>query len=195
MPAPTQSLQPIPLALRGLSARAMCAAARSALPSVPRAHPARCGPARLSGRRAGPPELSTSRGNPVTVTPWTAERIAELEALWMTELATAEIGRRMGLTRNAVIGKAHRVALPPRDVVELRSIGVDFISLVERIPQTGCRYIAARESTLHEEMFCGKPCLVVQRASKPERSAYCAAHHALTHLSPAPRPAEARHAD
>lgn len=37
-----------------------------------------------------------------------------LTALWAEGLPTAEIGRRLGVTTNAVIGRAHRIKLPPR---------------------------------------------------------------------------------
>lgn len=45
---------------------------------------------------------------------WTDEVIAQLKALWSEGLSTAEIGRRMGISKNAVVGKAHRLSLPPR---------------------------------------------------------------------------------
>lgn len=45
---------------------------------------------------------------------WTDETIARLKALWQEGLSTAEIGRQLGITKNAVVGKAHRLALPPR---------------------------------------------------------------------------------
>ncbi|MCQ8276846.1 GcrA cell cycle regulator [Acetobacteraceae bacterium KSS8] len=45
---------------------------------------------------------------------WTDESIARLRALWQEGLSTAEIGRRMGITKNAVVGKAHRLDLPAR---------------------------------------------------------------------------------
>jgi GcrA cell cycle regulator len=45
---------------------------------------------------------------------WTPERIAALIALWNEELSTSEIGRRLGITKNAVIGKVHRLGLPRR---------------------------------------------------------------------------------
>jgi GcrA cell cycle regulator len=47
-------------------------------------------------------------------TVWTEERIAQLAELWHQGLSTAEIGRRLGISKNAIIGKAHRLALPPR---------------------------------------------------------------------------------
>lgn len=45
---------------------------------------------------------------------WTDEVIERLRAFWAEGLSTAEIGRRMGVSKNAVVGKAHRLALPPR---------------------------------------------------------------------------------
>uniref|UniRef100_UPI001F17305C GcrA family cell cycle regulator n=1 Tax=Roseomonas sp. 18066 TaxID=2681412 RepID=UPI001F17305C len=45
---------------------------------------------------------------------WTAEAIDALRALWAEGHSTAEIGRRMGISKNAVVGKAHRLNLPPR---------------------------------------------------------------------------------
>ena len=45
---------------------------------------------------------------------WTEETIARLRSLWQEGLSTAEIGRRMSITKNAVVGKAHRLTLPPR---------------------------------------------------------------------------------
>ncbi len=45
---------------------------------------------------------------------WTEEIVAHLRALWCEGVPTAEIGRRLGITKNAVIGKAHRLVLPPR---------------------------------------------------------------------------------
>lgn len=45
---------------------------------------------------------------------WTEETIARLKALWQEGLSTAEIGRQLGITKNAVVGKAHRLGLPAR---------------------------------------------------------------------------------
>jgi GcrA cell cycle regulator len=45
---------------------------------------------------------------------WTDDTICELRQLWSEGHSTAEIGRRMGVTKNAVIGKAHRLDLPAR---------------------------------------------------------------------------------
>ena len=45
---------------------------------------------------------------------WTEELIARLKAYWLEGLSTAEIGRRLNISKNAVVGKAHRLDLPAR---------------------------------------------------------------------------------
>lgn len=45
---------------------------------------------------------------------WTTEAIERLKALWAEGHSTAEIGRRMGISKNAVVGKAHRLNLSAR---------------------------------------------------------------------------------
>lgn len=45
---------------------------------------------------------------------WNEESISLLRSLWQEGLSTAEIGRRMQITKNAVVGKAHRLILSPR---------------------------------------------------------------------------------
>ena len=45
---------------------------------------------------------------------WNAEAIAKLRGLWDEGHPTAEIGRRLGVSKSAVIGKVHRLRLPGR---------------------------------------------------------------------------------
>ncbi len=45
---------------------------------------------------------------------WTPERVAELKRLWATGATTSEIGRMLNITKNAVVGKSHRLGLPGR---------------------------------------------------------------------------------
>lgn len=45
---------------------------------------------------------------------WTDEIITRLRQLWDEGLSTAEIGRRLGISKNSVVGKAHRLDLPAR---------------------------------------------------------------------------------
>jgi GcrA cell cycle regulator len=45
---------------------------------------------------------------------WTDERIQELTDLWQQGFSASEIGKRLGVSKNAVVGKAHRLNLPSR---------------------------------------------------------------------------------
>jgi GcrA cell cycle regulator len=45
---------------------------------------------------------------------WSDELIGRLRGLWDEGHSTAEIGRRLGVSKNAVVGKAHRLDLPAR---------------------------------------------------------------------------------
>lgn len=45
---------------------------------------------------------------------WNDEKIAKLKKLWAEGLTTGEIGKRLGVSKNAVVGKAHRLGLKGR---------------------------------------------------------------------------------
>ena len=45
---------------------------------------------------------------------WAEETILRLRQLWDEGHSTVEIGRRMGISKNAVVGKVHRLDLPGR---------------------------------------------------------------------------------
>jgi GcrA cell cycle regulator len=45
---------------------------------------------------------------------WNEETILRLRELWDQGLSTAEIGRRLGVSKNAIVGKAHRLDLTAR---------------------------------------------------------------------------------
>jgi GcrA cell cycle regulator len=48
--------------------------------------------------------------------PWSPDAVARLEALWRAgELSAAAIARTLGVTRNAVLGKVHRLGLSRGD--------------------------------------------------------------------------------
>lgn len=47
-------------------------------------------------------------------TVWTADRIERLVEMWKNGVMSSDIGRRLGISKNAVIGKVHRLRLPPR---------------------------------------------------------------------------------
>ena len=45
---------------------------------------------------------------------WTDERFEELKKLWAQGLSISQIGEALGVSRNAIAGKAHRMGLPKR---------------------------------------------------------------------------------
>lgn len=45
---------------------------------------------------------------------WNAEKIDELTKLWDQGLSASVIGKKLGVSKNAVVGKAHRLKLPAR---------------------------------------------------------------------------------
>lgn len=45
---------------------------------------------------------------------WTEERLADLTRLWSEGLSITQIGLAIGVSRNAVVGKVHRMGLPKR---------------------------------------------------------------------------------
>jgi GcrA cell cycle regulator len=47
-------------------------------------------------------------------TAWTPEQDARLQELWGMGLSAAAIGRAMGCTKNAIVGRSHRLKLPAR---------------------------------------------------------------------------------
>lgn len=53
---------------------------------------------------------------------WPPERDAELTRLWSAGLSGGEIGMRLHCSRNAVIGRAHRIGLPKRRIQTSRPI-------------------------------------------------------------------------
>src|SRR5579884_3998321 len=51
-------------------------------------------------------------------TGWTPERVEKLKELWPQGLSCSRIGLKIGVSRSAVIGKAHRLKLAPRRTVD-----------------------------------------------------------------------------
>lgn len=104
---------------------------------------------------------------------WTPEKIATLIALWNDELPTSEIGRRLGITKNAVIGKVHRLGLPKRRPTVCEDIEDPQVIRLDSLTSGMCSWPMGNpgEDGFH---FCGAPSV----ASKP----YCAKHCAIAYI-------------
>lgn len=49
-----------------------------------------------------------------TANVWTDERLEKLKILWEEGLSISQIGEALGVSRNSIAGKAHRMGLPKR---------------------------------------------------------------------------------
>ncbi|WP_371833230.1 GcrA family cell cycle regulator, partial [Ferrovibrio sp.] len=52
---------------------------------------------------------------------WTDEKVKLLVQLWDSGQSITQIGKALGMTRNAVVGKAHRIGLAKRASPIMRS--------------------------------------------------------------------------
>jgi GcrA cell cycle regulator len=111
---------------------------------------------------------------------WTRELVDNLVRLWNEGHPTAEIGRRLGLRKNQVIGKAHRIGLTPRP----SPLKPGRRAAPARRPQlsagatTGtCSWPTGHPGDI-DFGFCGKKTI----AGKP----YCAEHAKKAYVKPAP---------
>jgi GcrA cell cycle regulator len=75
--------------------------------SVARSRCARSSPS------CGPEQAAAQRGRSMTTATWTPERVDQLRTCIATGLSCSEIAAEIGVTRNAVIGKIHRLGLAP----------------------------------------------------------------------------------
>ena len=121
------------------------------------------------------PFLEDEAVPPAKVETWTPERIALLTQLWEEGITTAEIGRRIGVTKNAVIGKVHRIGLVPRVIKEApppRRNVFEFIG-------PACMWPIGHP-TDDDFRFCGERPV----GGKP----YCEHHVAVAYIKPKEKP-------
>lgn len=106
---------------------------------------------------------------------WRPEQVAELTQCWNDGISTLKIGRRMWLTKNAVIGKANRMHLTPRENPILRKPATPAIVRAVTRP---CQWIDGHPGTGQPWSFCGAECI--------DGTSWCASHYADVYLvSPA----------
>ncbi|HJN22704.1 MAG TPA: GcrA family cell cycle regulator [Rhodospirillales bacterium] len=109
---------------------------------------------------------------------WTPVHVSALIALWNDGLPCREIGRRLGFTKNAIIGKANRMGLPKRSpsvrkaVNDKKPPGAEVISL-EQLTFGMCSWPHG-DPQKDEFHFCGQPAV--------EGKPYCAEHCARAYV-------------
>ena len=133
---------------------------------------------------------------------WTDEQVEELKRLWNEGLTTGDIGKALGVSKNAVVGKAHRLGLNSRPspirrgeeeinaveeeapVVEAKETkkspkkvekAKEKLFTVNDLTSTSCRWPIGdpKDEDFH---FCGKKVRLGQT--------YCEEHAALAYVKP-----------
>lgn len=128
---------------------------------------------------------------------WTDEQVEELKRLWNEGLTTGDIGKALGVSKNAVVGKAHRLGLNSRpspirrdedeaatpelplnpvktEKVKAAKKQAEKLFTVNDLTHSSCRWPIGdpKDADFH---FCGKEAL----PDKP----YCAEHAAVAYVS------------
>lgn len=114
---------------------------------------------------------------------WTTEKIKQLKKLWSKGKSTVEIGRELGISKNAVVGKVHRLELNARPSpikkaatpkpVKKKVQKEGNVSLMD-LKMNSCRWPIGepKDADFH---FCGKDTVT----GKP----YCSEHCKLAYTS------------
>lgn len=117
---------------------------------------------------------------------WTTEKIKQLKKLWQKGKSTVEIGKELGISKNAVVGKVHRLELearpspikkiPSSSVVskKLQQVkGKKFVTLMD-LKINSCRWPIGdpKDEDFH---FCGADVVT----GKP----YCSEHCKIAYTS------------
>jgi GcrA cell cycle regulator len=128
---------------------------------------------------------------------WTPDRIAEVTRLWNQGLSTADIGRLVGVTKNAIVGKAHRLGLPARPSPIKRDASQPRLSVARPAPHPKPAERRAHPSVALVNTnglackwpfghpgdtdfgFCGAPSL--------EGKPYCPEHYERAYILPKPK--------
>lgn len=146
---------------------------------------------------------------------WTHEEDQKLTELWGTALRAKAIGDMLKKTKSAIIGRAHRLALPPRKksggpgkgaprrrgtprlrkpptlkptviTPKIDNPGPS-ISLMD-LKEEHCRFITHYDEA-GVARYCGgpKPYVLIQQGAPLYIGPYCASHAAICYLPPKPR--------
>jgi hypothetical protein len=138
---------------------------------------------------------------------WSDDKIAILEADWKAGLSAAQIARKLGplFSRNAVIGKIHRLGLTSPNTKQhvVRTTlarsphikpAIEYVPRVldqpppeaigpwDDFPAVGCRYID-QHPAIQTWRCCGQPGHTRLRkgSTEPETLSFCKYHWALVH--------------
>jgi GcrA cell cycle regulator len=114
---------------------------------------------------------------------WTEDKIKQLKKLWNKGRSTIEIAKELGISKNSVVGKAHRLELANRpSPIKKKTTAVKKAEVQK--PKEKCTLMDLKLSTCHWPIgdpcdedfhFCGKQTMT----GKP----YCTEHCKLAYTS------------
>lgn len=116
---------------------------------------------------------------------WTPDQVAKLAELWATGLSGSQIAAQLGRTKNAIIGRARRLGLPPRSS-PIKRATIKLRPVTKRAPRQThipipdlplsktrkCQWLGC--SLNHNEPMCGAPAV--------EGRWFCPIHYARCYL-------------
>ena len=140
--------------------------------------------------------------------PWTEDRMARLTELWQAGLSASRIGEKMELSKNAIVGKAHRLGLKsrpspinysgrvatPRKAALSRATEKTEATVIDAPPvaqpvmppsRRACLYIEGEKGRDFEFYADAPRCAAAPKPGSP----YCSAHNARCHIKWQPRTA------
>ncbi|MBE1237955.1 global cell cycle regulator GcrA-like protein [Phaeovibrio sulfidiphilus] len=107
---------------------------------------------------------------------WNDDTVERLKKLWADGLTTGDIGKQLGVSKNAVVGKAHRLGLKarPSPIKRTKKEKDEKIRSVVDLKADSCRWPIGdpRHPNFH---FCGKTAI----PGKP----YCSEHAQIAYVS------------
>jgi GcrA cell cycle regulator len=128
---------------------------------------------------AGRGVLMTENETNKKASPWTIEKIEQLKMLWIDgNLSTEKIGRKIGMSKGSVIGKAHRLNLAKRASVKIGKPNETRRPIARKDSRTLPSYRMCAWPIGHpindDFHYCGK---TVQPGSS-----YCSPHHSRAYI-------------
>jgi GcrA cell cycle regulator len=120
---------------------------------------------------------------------WTEDKIKKLKKLWQTGKPTAEIAKNLGMSKNSIIGKVHRLNLKERpspikkDTKKVQKAPQKIVENVQLmdLKLNTCRWPIGDPKD-EDFCFCGKQTVT----GKP----YCLQHCQEAYLNMAPEPSK-----
>ena len=104
---------------------------------------------------------------------WTEQMVEDLKKMWHEGLTTGEIGKRLGVSKNSIVGKVHRLQLSgrPSPIKKKDEIFEEKAAPAKPAKEEKAAPVKAKEENFH---FCGKKVKIGQT--------YCEEHANIAYV-------------